>query len=43
MDRDFAKNSNVKFIPACWENKELESEINACFDISKLIDLIKTI
>ena len=41
IDKAFAHNSNVAFIPACWENKELENESNACFDVLKLIDMIK--
>jgi len=39
-DMEFAKNSNCFFIPACWENKELINEENACL---KTIDILKYI
>ena len=32
LDKEFAKNSNCYFIPACYDNKELQEEENACFN-----------
>lgn len=46
IDKEFSKNSGVEFIPACWENKELENEKNACLnsnDILEIIDIINNI
>ncbi len=40
IDKAFAENSHVTFIPCCWENKELVNEENACFNP---IDLLKKI
>ena len=40
IDRDFAKNCNTLFIPACWDNKELINEANAC---TNPIDVIEKI
>lgn len=40
VDMEFAKNSNCTFIPACWENKELINEENAC---TNTLDIIKMI
>ena len=30
IDKTFSYNCNISFIPACWENKELENEEMAC-------------
>ena len=32
IDKEFSINCGCSFIPACWENKELIDEENACFD-----------
>ena len=40
IDKEFAHNCNVSFIPACWENNELKQEENACFSIDCLINKI---
>ena len=45
IDKEFARNSFVEFIPACWENKELINEENACIstnDLLKIIELLET-
>ena len=45
VDKEFANNSNCAFIPACYDNKELINEENACFnpnDIPSIIDVIST-
>ena len=45
VDKEFAFNSNCAFIPACYDNKELINEENACFnpnDIPSIIDVIST-
>lgn len=41
VDKTFAKNSMMSFIPACWENKELENEENACNTPGDIMKLIK--
>ena len=41
IDMEFASNSGVAFIPACFENQELSNEENACFDTKELISIIK--
>ena len=38
IDKDFSISSGCLFIPACWENKDLMNEENACFDP---IDILK--
>ncbi len=46
VDKEFAFNSNCSFIPACYDNKELINEENACFnpkDIPSIIDTISKI
>ena len=43
VDKEFALNSNCAFIPACYDNKELINEENACFnpkDIPSIIDTL---
>lgn len=40
IDKEFALNSKVTFIPACWENKELINEDNACFNPIDLINIV---
>lgn len=37
IDKAFSINCNMSFIPACWENKELVNEENACLLIDDLI------
>lgn len=37
IDKIFSEKCNVDFIPACWENKELENENNACKSIDELM------
>ena len=39
-DKVFSQNCNISFIPACWENTELEDEENACFSLNDLMDRI---
>ena len=41
IDMEFASNSGVAFIPACFENQELSNEENACFNTNELIRIIK--
>ena len=41
IDKIFSENSGVDFIPACWENTELENEKDACMSPEKLIEKIK--
>ena len=43
IDKDFANNSNCYFIPACYDNKELCNEKNACFNPSDLPCIIEKI
>lgn len=43
LDKEFAKNSNCYFIPACYDNKELVNEKNACFDPKELPIIIEKI
>ena len=43
IDRVFSHNCNIDFIPACWENKELGTEKNACFTIDDLMTTITNI
>ena len=40
IDKAFSKNCNIDFIPACWENHELENEDNACFYPDEIINKI---
>ncbi|MBQ6282870.1 MAG: HAD-IA family hydrolase [Bacilli bacterium] len=43
VDKEFALNSNCAFIPACYDNRELINEENACFnpkDIPSIIDTL---
>lgn len=40
IDKVFAQNCNVCFVPACWENDELKNEENACFSIDGLMNII---
>ena len=40
IDKIFSSNCNLDFIPACWENKELEKEERACFSIDNLKSMI---
>ena len=40
IDKLFSQNCNVDFIPACWENKELAEEENACNDPEMLMPRI---
>lgn len=42
IDKVFAQNCNISFIPACWENLELKEEKNACLSIDDLMDRIST-
>ena len=41
IDKEFALNSNCSFIPACYDNKELIGEENACFNPKDLLRIIK--
>ena len=41
IDKEFAKNSNCSFIPACFENKELKNEENACFNPKDIFTYIE--
>ena len=43
LDKEFAINSNCLFIPACYDNKELINEENACLNPRDLIDIIDKI
>ena len=43
IDKAFSKNCNIDFIPACWENHELENEDNACFYPDEIINKIEFI
>ena len=40
IDKTFSYNSDIGFIPACWENKELENEEKACSTPEMLITRI---
>ena len=40
IDKIFSQNCNIDFIPACWENKELENEENACSTPEEIIEKI---
>ena len=40
VDKEFANNCGSIFIPACWENKDLAKDENACFSVDDLIILI---
>ncbi len=40
IDKIFSQNCNIDFIPACWENIELEKENEVCLNIEKLNDII---
>lgn len=42
IDKLFSINSNIDFIPACWENKDLSNEKNACFYTRDLINIINS-
>lgn len=39
-DKEFAINSNCSFIPACYDNKELINEENACLNPRDLLEII---
>lgn len=41
IDKIFSQNCNIDFIPACWENKELENEEKACVTPEEIIKRIK--
>ena len=43
IDRLFAENSGCKFIPACWDNRELSNLKNACFNPFDIINIIENI
>jgi len=43
VDKEFAINCKCHFIPACYENKELSSEENACFDPKELPNIVEKI
>ncbi len=43
VDKIFSQNCNVDFIPACWDNKELEKEENACITTEMLMPTIELI
>ena len=43
VDKEFALNSNCAFIPACYDNKELINEENACFNPKDIPSIIRTI
>ncbi len=40
IDKEFAINSNCYFIPACYDNKELCKEENACFNPRELPEIV---
>ena len=40
-DKEFAINSNCSFIPACWDNKELINEEDACLNTIDILNYIK--
>lgn len=40
IDKEFSNNSNISFIPACWDNKALINEENACIDPQEIIKKI---
>ena len=42
-DKIFAKNCNIKFIPVCWDNKELITEQNACHRVEDLLTAINNV
>ena len=42
-DKIFAKNSNIQFIPVCWDNKELITEQNACHRVEDLLTAINNV
>ena len=43
IDKEFANDSKCLFIPACYDNKELCNEKNACFNPSNLPCIIEKI
>ena len=43
IDKEFALNSNCSFIPACYDNKELVNEKNACFDPKEIPSIVERI
>ena len=43
IDKTFAKNTNVTFIPCCYENKELINEEYKCMNPIELIKMIEDI
>ena len=40
LDKEFAINGNCLFIPACYDNKELINEENACLNPRDLLEII---
>ena len=40
IDKLFCEKSGISFIPACWENKVLSREKNACFSPKDILDLV---
>ncbi len=43
IDKEFALNSHCSFIPACYDNKELIKDKNACLDPKELLSIIERI
>ena len=43
IDKEFALNSLCPFIPACYDNKELIKEENACLNPKNLLSIIKRV
>ena len=43
LDKLFAENSKCLFIPACYDNKELSNEVNACFNPKELTSIVEKI
>ena len=43
VDKEFALNSNCAFIPACYDNRELINEENACFNPKDILNIIEII
>ena len=43
LDKVFAENSKCLFIPACYDNKELSNEVNACFNPKELTSIVEKI
>ena len=42
-DKIFAKNSKIKFIPVCWDNKELTNDQTACHRVEDLFTAINNV